>query len=244
MKAVPIIPEPEIYTASRFSGSRLVEILPDEKIDIKMMYPTLGFENAEERCIVREEVYALLKKAGELLPAGYRFRIWDAWRPFLLQKELYKRYSDEIIDYFGLRDKSSDEQSSIIRRYVSEPIPDTAVPPVHTTGGAVDLTIIGPDGSELDMGCSFDEFTDKTATAYFESEYTNNSETTNKELDKDSYIVIRNNRRLLYNIMIEAGFTNLPSEWWHYDYGDRFWGYYTDSPAIYEGIFTIDNSNL
>ncbi|CAK2155539.1 hypothetical protein VCRA2116O234_510012 [Vibrio crassostreae] len=36
-----------------------------------------------------------------------------------------------------------------------------------------------------------------------------------------------NNRRLLYNAMIGAGFTNLPSEWWHYDYGNQMWANYT-----------------
>ena len=30
--------------------------------------------------------------------------------------------------------------------------------------------------------------------------------------------------------MIKAGFTNLPSEIWHYDYGNRAWAYYKKSP--------------
>ena len=46
-----------------------------------------------------------------------------------------------------------------------------------------------------------------------------------EEYEKD--IVVRDNRRLLYNVMTEAGFTNLPSEWWHYDYGDKFWAHFT-----------------
>ncbi len=41
---------------------------------------------------------------------------------------------------------------------------------------------------------------------------------------------VRENRRLLYYAMIDAGFTNLPSEWWHYDYGDRFWHIRCASP--------------
>lgn len=36
--------------------------------------------------------------------------------------------------------------------------------------------------------------------------------------------------------MIKAGFTNLPSEWWHYDYGDAFWSYYTKNAVKYQGI--------
>lgn len=41
------------------------------------------------------------------------------------------------------------------------------------------------------------------------------------------------NRRLLYNAMISAGFTNLPSEWWHYDYDTKFWGYFTGKKPLF-----------
>ena len=43
----------------------------------------------------------------------------------------------------------------------------------------------------------------------------------------------------LYNAMIKAGFTNLPSEVWHYDYGNRAWAYYNKKPAIYKGILEL-----
>ena len=43
----------------------------------------------------------------------------------------------------------------------------------------------------------------------------------------------------VYNIMIEAGFTNLPSEWWHYEYGTKFWSYFKGRPALYKGIIDI-----
>ena len=77
------------------------------------------------------------------------------------------------------------------------------------------------------MGTGFDAFSKKTNTVYYEG--------INNE--------IRNNRRLLYYTMIKAGFTNLPSEWWHYDYGDRFWAYYTKKPAIYRGVFLRSDLN-
>jgi D-alanyl-D-alanine dipeptidase len=38
--------------------------------------------------------------------------------------------------------------------------------------------------------------------------------------------------------MIKAGFTNLPTEWWHYDYGDKFWAYYNKTRTLYTGLFT------
>ena len=45
-------------------------------------------------------------------------------------------------------------------------------------------------------------------------------------------------------IMIESGFTNLPSEVWHYDYGNRAWGYYNKQPAIYQGQLQLDKIPL
>ena len=40
--------------------------------------------------------------------------------------------------------------------------------------------------------------------------------------------------------MLEAGFTNLPSEWWHFEYGDKNWSAVVDKPALYDGIFELD----
>ena len=119
-----------------------------------------------------------------------------------------------------------EEKKKIISTYISFPNYDRALPPVHTTGGAVDVTLVDKNGVELDMGTHFDEFSEKAHTDYFEKNCENP--------------IVRENRRILYNAMIGAGFTNLPSEWWHYDYGDRFWAYYKDTPALYSGIFNIE----
>ncbi|MCG4287414.1 D-alanyl-D-alanine dipeptidase, partial [Lactobacillaceae bacterium KNUT 0156] len=36
-------------------------------------------------------------------------------------------------------------------------------------------------------------------------------------------ITYRENRRLLYHVMTQAGFTNYIEEWWHFDYGNQNW---------------------
>lgn len=244
MKRIPDLPVPERYENRNFNvprsggkGLQFVEIknntFNEQKgselscIEVAMQYPVMGMHHAEQRCFVRKEVYEMLLSAAGKLPAGYRLKIYDAWRPFALQQELYTVYSDLIVKKFGLGGCSEEEKKTIIEKFVSKPDEDRDIPPVHTTGGAVDLTIIGKDGNELAMGTDFDAFTEKTYTSFFE-----------KEEDTAENITIRNNRRLLYHVMTEAGFTNLPSEWWHYDYGDRFWAFYHQEPAIYRGVFT------
>lgn len=226
MIVIPKMEEPRWYTVREFINSDFFEIKTDETFEVDMQYPLLQMRHAERSCFVRNEVYILLKEAAGLLPNGYKFRIWDAWRPFLLQKELYERYSADIIKKFGLEIYPEEKKKEVISKFVSVPIEDIAVPPVHTTGGAIDVTLLGPDGNELDMGTAFDDFTEKTYTAYYENKDNN---------------IIRDNRRLLYSVMTKAGFTNLPSEWWHYDYGDRFWAYYRKKAAIYKGVFTKEN---
>ena len=227
-KPIPVISDPENCDNRDFIDSPLVEIKPNEKIIVDMQYPVLGFENGEKRCLARKEVVEMLYKAADLLPDGYKFVIWDAWRPFALQKELFISYSEKIIKEFHLEDKIKEEQEIEIGKFIANPIPDRELPPAHTTGGAIDLTIMGPDGKELEFGTEFDAFTDKTRAAYYE--------TVDVENDPEA-ITIRDNRRFLYNVMIEAGFGNLPSEWWHYEYGDKNWAYIQGKPAVYDGIF-------
>ena len=227
------VADPKRYVENAFADSMFVEIRSDERFDVQMQYPLLGMQHAEPQCLVRKEVYEMLLQAAERLPEGYRFRIWDTWRPFALQKELYEVYSRDIIRDFGLADCTEEERKAVIRKFVSDPVADRDVPPVHTTGGAVDLTILDENGRELPMGTAFDAFTDKTNTAFYEKVFVG-EESENNDIDRE----IRDNRRLLYHIMTEVGFTNLPSEWWHFDYGDRFWGYYKGKPAIYRGVFT------
>ncbi|MBR1853923.1 MAG: M15 family metallopeptidase [Lachnospiraceae bacterium] len=245
------IADPVRYESKAFVNSAFVEITTGGRFDVQMQYPPLGMKHAEPQCYVRKEVYEMLLQAAERLPNGYRFRIWDTWRPFALQKELYEVYSQDIIRDFNLADCTEEERKAVIRKFVSDPVADRDVPPVHTTGGAVDLTILDENGRELPMGTAFDAFTDKTNTAYYEKISLGGDEGSGVNGESDGNDrgkaddrngrddrEIRENRRLLYHIMTEAGFTNLPSEWWHFDYGDRFWGYYKGKPAIYRGVFT------
>ena len=236
LRMIPHVEDPARYELRDFQTQEFVEIVPSEKLDIEMQYPVLGMQNAEEKCFLRKEVAERLQKAAEGLPEGYKFRIWDAWRPFALQRELYEVYSKDVIRDFHLENVSEEERNAVIRGFVSDPIPDREVPPAHTTGGAVDLTILDADGNELDMGTKFDAFTTRTSTDFFENDeiISNQDPRWNEAHVKE----IRENRRLLYWLMTDAGFTNLPSEWWHFDFGDRNWAYYNECPAIYRGAFT------
>ncbi len=80
--------------------------------------------------------------------------------------------------------------------YVADPSKGS----IHNRGCAVDLTLIDLNGNELDMGTPFDYFGKEAAHSY-----ENNSD------------VVKNNRKLLREIMESCSFKVFQSEWWHYN---------------------------
>ncbi|MCL6630013.1 MAG: hypothetical protein K6U00_10480, partial [Armatimonadetes bacterium] len=48
------------------------------------------------------------------------------------------------------------------------------------------------------------------------------------------------NRQLLLDIMLEAGFSNYPGEWWHYSYGDSAWALRVGAPCALYGAVNPD----
>ena len=192
------------------------------KILFEPVYYNSGIPGAINKCYAREEVAKRLCAAAEKLPEGMSLKIFDAWRPFDVQRALYERYRRKVAS--ENKTLSAERIDELTQRFVSIPKKDMLESPVHSTGGAVDLTIVDARGQELDMGTEFDSFDQASNTVYFENA-------------GSGYEKVRDNRRFLYGLMTGLGFTNLPTEWWHFDFGDRFWAHYSNSAAIYTGIF-------
>jgi D-alanyl-D-alanine dipeptidase len=130
------------------------------------------------RCFLRPEVAEALNIANDIAKdKGLKLVIYDCYRPYSFQKVMYDIVKDP--------------------RYVAPPGKGSN----HNRGAAVDLALAYENGELLDMGGTFDDFSDI-------SHYGN---------DKVSDIG-KKNRKTLRKIMIRAGFTPLESEWWHFDY--------------------------
>lgn len=205
------------------SAEPLVDLghLGEPRLRFAMEYYRQGLPGATPRCLLRRSAAQRLLQALERLPAGYGFLVFDAWRPIAVQQALFDQYARRVREELAGQAVSEEEVIERVRQFVSVPSYDPLHPSAHSTGGAVDLTILDESGCPLPMGTAFDDFTQAAHTAYFETH---------------ADTQVRDNRRLLYACMTGAGFTNLPSEWWHYDYGTGFWSYYTGKPAIYTGI--------
>ncbi|MFY0546208.1 M15 family metallopeptidase [Brevibacillus sp. H7] len=178
-------------------------------------------------CYVRAGVAERLVQAAERLDDGYTLVVLDGWRPLSVQQALYDQFKSVLLAQ-GWRE--GEELFAELSKYVAKPSVEPDRPSRHLTGGAVDVTIAGPNGW-LDMGTAFDDFTERARTHYFE------------QVDKpdDHALYIRTNRRLLHRLMAEAGFTNYSEEWWHYDFGNQAWALQTGQPAaLYGGILSLE----
>lgn len=211
-------------------GEKMIPLsrLPDRYFVLDSKYYHQGIPGALQESYVRETVFELLMKAARNLPEGYQFIIWDAWRPIEVQEFLFNGYLAELA--LAKPDLDTHRLREIAREFVSPPSYDDRKPSPHNTGGAIDLTVIDSSGKELDMKTSFDNFTHESSTRYFEAKLEQGDKLSPEEI---RYL---NNRRFLFHLMTETGFTNYPFEWWHYDYGNQFWGSVTNNIACYGKI--------
>lgn len=221
LTAAPIIemPVPDWPVLSRIpiegSDEPLVPLsLAPPPIKVFPVYAKQGLPGAVNECYVRKGVYGRLLEAARALPDGMGLIILDGWRPWRVQQYLFDTLQEAIRAHHP--ELGQEELISRTREFVSVPSREPEAPSPHLTGGAVDVTLSDADGLPLDMGTLFDEAVPASHTAYYET-----LETLTAQQRQ-----VRDNRRLLYTVMHEAGFTNLPSEWWHFDAGDQLWAYY------------------
>jgi D-alanyl-D-alanine dipeptidase len=204
----------------------LIKIEPTAKLKIFPFYKPQGLGNAQNEVYMREKAFIKLVNAANQLPSEINLLVLDGWRPLALQNEI-------LADFKNKAAKSVED----VTKFVFDPSQvgkkreyPTDDPP-HRTGGAVDVTLISADtGDWLDMGTEFDEITNLAETNYFE----------NPKVIHPNKDIIKQNRRLLYFVMASSGFTNYPGEWWHFDYGNAFWRFYSKNSAtnIYRTVIS------
>ncbi len=116
-----------------------------------------------------------------------RITVYDAARPMHVQQELWDRV------------KGTPEYI-----FVGNPAQGGGL---HNYGAAVDVTLSGLDGQELDMGSAYDCFGEEARTDHEEVLLAAG------KITRSAY----RNRKLLRQVMTESGFSSLPGEWWHFN---------------------------
>lgn len=205
----------------------LVPVSLSQNIRVYPAYYKMRVVGAIPECFVRSRVFEKLIQAARTLPAGLNLVVLDGWRPIAVQQYLF----DTLTNLIQRDQPSLDEMQriAIARTLVSPASDDRNNPSPHLTGGSVDVTLCDDEGRLIDMGTAFDEASPFSWSAALE------------EVQSDAVVAAKQHRRVLYNAMLSAGFSNLPSEWWHYDFGNQLWSYYRDEPAAIYGVTSPDS---
>ena len=147
--------------------------------------------------MTKEALAALAVAAADLRAQGYRILVWDSYRP---QKAV-----DHFVEW--INDPSDPGNKSFYPTLQKTDLVagDYIMPKSgHTRGSTIDLTIVKQDGSFVDMGGTFDLFSERSHPDY-------------KKLTKKQ----KRNRQILRDAMLKAGFVGLDSEWWHFTLKDE-----------------------
>ena len=128
-------------------------------------------------CILRlKTVKALVEANKDFIKKGYKIKLYDCYRPLSIQKKMWEIVSNP--------------------EYVADPKKGS----IHNRGGAVDISLVDANGTELDMGTPFDFFGVQASHNF-------------PKLPKK----VLANRKFLKKIMAQNGFNSFESEWWHYN---------------------------
>lgn len=131
-------------------------------------------------CFLHPQADAGLRKAITAAKnMGFQLKIFDAFRPQEAQEALWAVAPNPA--------------------YIADPAKGSN----HTRGVALDVTLLAPDGQELDMGTPVDTMT--RGSHHFHTAHP---------------VAIQVNRMRLLTVMLEAGFVHHPNEWWHYQLPD------------------------
>jgi D-alanyl-D-alanine dipeptidase len=219
-KPVKFIPDSELVKVPvRDNGEPLVKI-KDFVTGLVFRAPKYiresGKRFVDQASTVRIGVAEKLALARKLLPPGHNFFLRSAYRSLTVQRKTYQKTFDKI------RKNNPEWSLDRLKEEVSKFVAPLDIIPPHSTGGAVDISIIGPNGRQLDMGTKIGQDTDL--------------EKTRTDSNKISAAAIKN-RELLIRVMTAVGFINYPTEWWHWSYGDQYWAAELKKKySIYDGI--------
>lgn len=143
------------------------------------------------RAYLQPDVAEDLKKCQEYLKqkdSTLSLLVYDAVRPRSVQQYMW-----DILD-MPINEKV---------KFVSNPANGS----VHNYGCAIDLTIATTDGTPLDMGAGYDD-SRKIAYPRYEQAYLDSGMLSMEQIE---------NRKLLRETMKSGGFSNIATEWWHFN---------------------------
>lgn len=170
---------------------------------------------------LRPSIVTALQQAQHSLQQihpGWRIQIFDAYRPIPVQQFMVDYTAQQLAQRKGvvLEQLSETARSALLEevyQFWALPSPDPQTPPPHSTGAAVDITLVDETGQAVDMGSPIDEVSKRSHPDFFQAFSDNISQ------------LVHTRRCLLRNCMTTQGFQQHPHEWWHFSLGDQLWAH-------------------
>ncbi len=208
-----------------------VEILQQPGFIIGNDYYQQELPGAISRVFCRLAVLNRMNQLNKLLTPNFGIYFFDVFRTKATQAYLFFECQERLRKQHP--EFPLDELEAETRRYVSHPNePTRFTAPPHNTGAAIDLGFVDLKTKKmLNYGSPIDLSEKISDTDFFEKPYDLAIGLTETE-----WLEIRKNRRILFNAMTYLGFTNYPSEWWHYDLGDGMWAHATGHETIFHSM--------
>lgn len=165
---------------------------------------------------LRQSAAERLLEAAHRLAPHYLLELTDALRPIAFQRKLFRQIKKEVTKRQPALLHDAKRLYYEVTKYIADP---DGCPP-HSTGGTVDACLRDSSGKMVDMGSQIDEVSLLSHT-----------------FSKGVPLKAQKNRKILFDAMTKSGFVNLPTEWWHYSYGDQYWAAFHKKPhAVYGKI--------
>lgn len=214
MKKIILISDPRVLEIP-------IDEIGDPLVDLHN-YPEIIIDNRKSKDSdsyfrVRKIIVEKLIEISNNLGNGLRPLVIEGYRPLSLQSKYFTGHSKnlELAHPDWDKEKIYNEASKFVA-------PPDIIPP-HSTGGAVDVTLVKDDGTELDMGTRININPEESDNACF-TFASNIAESAKK------------NRQILIDSMSKSGFVNYPTEWWHWSYGDRYWAFVNKEKRALFGV--------
>jgi D-alanyl-D-alanine dipeptidase len=225
-------PSDEFYDWMKENGEQVILNSIPTRMLFEHSYFRAGIRGTRLEVLTRGAVAKQLLQAQTILEtAGYQLVIYDLFRTPEAQLDLFSRFYQAIAEKNP--DLSPEQVHQKARTFVFLKDERSGFqPPPHTTGGAADVGLADQNGP-LPMGSDFDEVSDRSATAYFESPWVPDS-----GISEADWVSYRTRRRILFHTLVLLGFTNYSEEWWHFDLGNWSWAQHVARQAVFETMET------
>ena len=221
--AIVLIADPRVLKIPIHENQESLMDLKDQSILV--FGPSPEIPNNTDYTKMRKGVYDRLVKAQALLPKGYKFCLYEAYRSLTTQEKIF---SDQYKQLKSLHPTWPHEQIFKESTKLVSPVINLDgsknIPP-HSTGGAIDVYLLGLDDQPVDMGIHpkdwMQDLDGKT------------SQTDSPKISSKA----QRHRAIMSKALSAVGFINYPTEYWHWSFGDLYWAYHTKNPtAIYGGL--------